>query len=231
MREVLLEVTCAVCGNPGRSPCGPCADRLKPAPLLPPPAGVDACLALLAYEGTGRELVARLKYRNHRAVVAGLAAAMASLVPEPALLQVVTWAPTTPQRRRQRGFDQGELLSRAVSRRLALPCRRLLVRLPGTPQTGRPLAERHTGPRLTARRTPLIADRAVLVVDDVVTSGSTAAAAAHALRGAGARSVMVLAAARTPGRAPPLSAYAYTGDVAYGSVVASRCQSQAKRPT
>ena len=206
MFGVLLAVTCPVCRAPGRAPCLSCAARLRPAPLLAPPPGVDACLALLAYEGAGRELVARLKYRNHRGVLPGLARAMVSLLTEtPGAgagldvefeFDVVTWVPTTPARRRQRGYDQAELLARAVARHLCRPCPRLLSRRPGPPQTGLALAERRQGPQVAARRR---ADgRSVLLVDDVVTSGSTVRVSAQALRSAGARSVVVLAAARTP---------------------------------
>ena len=193
---VLLEVTCPVCGESGRAPCSACLERLRPAPVLPAPLGVDICLALLAYEGAGRELVARLKYRNHRSALAGLAAAMAALVDDPDAIAAVTWAPTTPRRRRERGFDQAELLASAVARRLGRPSRRLLRREPGPPQTGRNLAERRRGPRFH----PVRAMPAgwVLLVDDVVTSGATVSAAAAALRSRGAGHVVVLAAARTP---------------------------------
>jgi predicted amidophosphoribosyltransferase len=166
---------------------------MRPAPALPPPPGVDACNAVLAYDGPARELVARLKYRNHRSALGGLAAAMAATVVD--LPDVVTWVPTTPARRRQRGFDHAELLARAVARHLRRPCRALLGRGPGPPQTGRPLAERRAGPVLVARGP--VAGR-VLVVDDVVTSGATCAAAARALRRAGASAIDVVAAARTP---------------------------------
>ena len=193
---VLLAVTCPVCGGPGPAPCPGCSEAMLPAPALPDPGGVDACLALLSYEGAGRELVARLKYRNHRAALPGLARAMASLVADPAEIDVVTWAPTTPARRRQRGFDQAELLARAVAHHLRRPCRRLLARLPGEAQTGRPLAERRGGPSFRPRLG--LAHQSVLVVDDVVTSGATMAAAARALRLAGATTVVALAAARTP---------------------------------
>lgn len=199
VREVLLAVTCPVCGAPGRAPCRPCGRHLRPAPALAPPAGVEACLALLAYQGAGRELVARLKYRNHRSALPGLALAMASLARDCPLAgdaELVTWVPTTPERRRQRGFDQAELLARAVATNLGLACPRLLIRLPGPPQTGRRLEERGRGPRLVARRQ--IGGAGVLLVDDVVTSGSTVSASALVLRSAGARSVVVLAAARTP---------------------------------
>jgi predicted amidophosphoribosyltransferase len=107
----------------------------------------------------------------------------------------VTWAPTTPARRRARGFDPAELLARGVARRLGIRCAGLLDRLPGPPQTGLPAAARHRGPTFVARRR---APAGVLVVDDIATTGATLSAAASALRGAGAREVLAVTAARTP---------------------------------
>jgi predicted amidophosphoribosyltransferase len=191
---VLFSVSCPVCGAAGAAPCDACARQLKPAPDLPTPDGLDDLVAPLSYTGTGRELVARLKYRNARAVLPVIASAIAALV-DPATVDVVTWAPTSAARRRERGFDQARLLARAVARRLHRPCRALLVRQPGPPQTGRPKRDRLTGPQFTAtRRTP----RRVLVVDDVVTTGATVLAAARALKLSGAVVVKAAAAARTP---------------------------------
>ncbi|MFP5318897.1 MAG: ComF family protein [Acidimicrobiia bacterium] len=194
---MLLPRTCPVCGRAGQSPCPGCRRQLRAAPSLPPPPLVDRCVALLDYAGPGREVVARLKYRNARSSLAYLAGGMAALV-DPAEVDVVTWAPTTAARRRQRGFDQSELLARAVARRLRRPCRRLLRRLPGPAQTGRDLAERRRGPAFEARASP--AGRRVLLVDDVVTTGATVTAAARTLRAGGATTVQALAAARTSRR-------------------------------
>jgi predicted amidophosphoribosyltransferase len=176
--------------------CDACLADLRSAPTLPPPPGVDACTALLAYDGAARNVIARLKYRNHRTAVAGLAAAMAASVVHPP--DVVTWAPTTADRRRARGFDHAELLARAVARQLRRPCRPLPLRGPGPPQTGRTLAERLRGPHFDAVSAGGRGTAHVLVVDDIVTSGATVTAAAAALRRAGVRRVDVLAAARTP---------------------------------
>lgn len=193
---MLLATTCSGCGALGRSPCTSCAGRLRPAPPLPPPPGVDRCLALLAYEGPGADLVADVKYANRRTAVPALGRALAGMAGAVggADAAALTWIPTTPSRRRQRGFDHAGLLARHVARCLHVPCRRLLVRIEGPSQTGRSRSERLAGPeiRAVARVRGL-----VLAVDDVVTTGATAAAAASALRAAGADAVWVLAAART----------------------------------
>lgn len=163
--------------------------RADPVPL---PAPFDRCEALLAYEGSAREVVAQLKYRNTRSPVGWLAAGIAGLV-EPGEVQVVTWAPTTSARRRQRGFDQAELLARRVARELGLPCRSLLCRNGGEAQTGRTSIERWHGPSFRPSRR--LAGVAVAVVDDVVTTGATFAAAGSALRQADAGRLVALAAA------------------------------------
>jgi len=197
--SLFLGSVCVVCGAPGPSPCGDCAGRLRPAPGFAPPAGLDSCVALLEYDGAGRDLVTGLKYRNRRAGLSRLAEAMVVLVevaPAGACpIDVVTWAPTTAARRRARGFDQARLLAREVGRRLHRPVPALLSRLPGPPQTGRPLFERRGGARFAARRP--VSGR-VLVIDDVLTTGATIEAAAETLRGAGARQVHGLVLARTP---------------------------------
>jgi predicted amidophosphoribosyltransferase len=111
-------------------------------------------------------------------------------------VDVVTWVPTTAVRRRARGFDQGARLARVVAKRLRRPCRRLLRRGPGPAQTGRSARERRIGPAVHA--TDAVAPGArILLVDDVVTTGSTLTSAARALRVAGASDVAALVAART----------------------------------
>ena len=212
----LLPVRCPVCGATGCAPCARCIARMRPAAQGPLPAALDLCRSLLAYEGAGRELVARLKYRNDRAALAWLASGMAALVDptaevvdprtgpvDPPAEVMVTWAATSRRRRRQRGFDQAELLAAAVARRWGVPCRRLLDRAQGPPQTGLTSAARRRGPSFVAVPVPTPGPRArlsvpVIVVDDVVTTGSTLTAAAWALRAAGAPWVGALTAARTP---------------------------------
>ena len=187
---MLLPSSCAVCGRAGEPVCVACC-----AALAPPPA--DAAFpALFSYEGVGQALVTALKFRGRRGPVGTLGAALAAAAERAGVHPaVVTWPPTAAARRRARGFDQAELLARAVARRLGVPASALLVRTSGTAQAGRSRVERLLGPRFVAfGRVP----GRVLVVDDVVTTGATLQAASAALRAGGAHRVDGWAVAATP---------------------------------
>jgi len=119
-------------------------------------------------------------------------------------VDLVTWAPTSGVRARTRGYDQSELLARAVARELRVPCRRLLYRSHGEPQTGHTRAERLHGVSFRSRAISGFGRRTgrhplrVLLIDDVVTTGATLVAARSALQRAGVGSVVCAAAAATP---------------------------------
>ncbi len=199
----LFPVRCAGCGriaDPVCPVCPACAAGLRRAPVLAVPPTLDAWGAAFAYEGVAREIVARVKYRNERGPLPWLADAMVRALPEhPGPAAVVTWAPASAGHRRRSGFDHGELLARAVARRLDLPAARLLVRDAGPAQTGLGRKARSPGPPLHPAGTGARC-RSVLLVDDVVTTGATLGAAAGALRRGGARRVVAVTAAATPPR-------------------------------
>src|SRR5436190_21093139 len=110
----LFPLRCPGCGAPGAAVCGACATRLRAPVPVPSPPGIDAWASAFAYDGVARELVARVKYRSAHGAVEWLARAMAPLAPVP-VPEVITWAPTTPARRRARGFDHAELLARRTA--------------------------------------------------------------------------------------------------------------------
>ncbi len=180
-----------MCRAPGAVVCSACSRTLRSAPATPPVTGLDSLVALFDWDDASRGLVTALKYRNARAVAPWVSARMAAAAAGP--VRSVTWIPTTPQRRRRRGFDQAELLARATARRLGVPAARLLIRDRGPAQTGAPAHLRRRGPRLRVRR-PVRGP--VLLVDDVCTTGASLGRAGQALHAAGADAVHGLTVAR-----------------------------------
>lgn len=155
-------------------------------------------LSALAYDGDVRRRVVDMKYGGRRSFARELARQLADAVRSDTdmRIDVVTWAPTSSSRRRHRGFDQAAVIARHVARELGVPCRRLLVRETRVVQTGRSRVARLAGPRFRALDTRR--PRRVLVVDDVVTTGATLRAAAHALTASGWGDVTLAAVAATP---------------------------------
>jgi predicted amidophosphoribosyltransferase len=185
---MFLPTRCPLCREVGASPCDRCWQGLAPGPT-------GAVSALLSYEGDAASLLRSLKYANARSVVGRLADGMALLV-EPGWADLVTWAPTSTAHRRRRGYDQAEVLARAVARRLGVPARQVVRRDPlSVAQTGRSRTERLHGPTFVAVR--CVSGR-VLIVDDVVTTGATLRQAAAVVLATGAREVACIAAAATP---------------------------------
>lgn len=172
---------------------------MNPDSTIPRPQPI---LSACDYDGDVRRRVVDMKYHGRRSLARELAHHLADAVRADGALTVdlVTWAPTSTRRRRQRGFDQAQLIARFVARELGVPCRRLLVRETRRAQTGRSRAARLAGPRFRAlsTRRPL----RVLIVDDVVTTGSTLRAAAHALTTSGWGEVTLAAVAATPSGRP-----------------------------
>jgi ComF family protein len=188
---MLFPKKCASCGRPGVAVCDRCAEQLARATPAEAVAGLDSLVALYDWDDTSRALVTALKYRNAKAVAPWLAARLAAAAPGP--VARVSWIPTTPERRRRRGFDQAEVLARSVARRLGVPSTRLLTRDRGPAQTGASAHVRHRGPRLRVSR-PVRGS--VLLVDDVCTTGASLGRAGQALEAAGADAVHGLTVAR-----------------------------------
>lgn len=189
---------CAGCDRVGPPLCRLCRFALV-APAAMPRS--DDVVAAVPFAGRARDVLLGFKYRNRRQIAGHLAGLLVNRLLRTGIdahaIDVVTWAPTSRARRHRRGFDQAEAVAHRVALQLGVPCRRLLEREGrGAPQTGMARIERLHGP--TFRVSPAAVGQRVLVVDDVVTTGSTLRSAAVALRSAGAAGVQRAAIAVTP---------------------------------
>lgn len=198
--DLLFPPRCAFCGcimeEAGDGVCGRCREDLPrregDAAFVEIP-GVP-CAAAFYYEDAVRSGVLALKFekKSWRARVFGryIAQAAAAL---PGPFDAVVFAPVSRLRRFTRGFDQGALLARTVSETLALPLLPVLRKVRHTrPQSSLedPEARRENAEGAYAVSRPAaVFGRRLLLIDDVVTTGSTLAACASALRIAGAGSV------------------------------------------
>ena len=114
-------------------------------------AAQQASRAGVPFEGVARELIVALKFRHADSAAGVLAAQMVRRL-RLDHVDVVTWAPTSARRVRRRGYDQAEVIARAVARQLGVPCRRLLYRAHGAPADRQVTRRRLVGPAFRARR-------------------------------------------------------------------------------
>ncbi len=191
----LPAVRCRCCAEPGAFPsevCPRCRDR-------PPP--FDRVFAPFVHEGPVATAIHRFKYEDHPELADPLGSLIAGAVPEAVRRELTAVAAIPLHRMRflSRQYDQAQLLARRVARALGLPFEpRALHRVRHTArQVGETLAAREANVRDAFLGVPRRVEGArLLLVDDVVTTGATARAAAQALLLAGARRVDVAAAAR-----------------------------------
>ena len=186
---------CAGCGQTTRKVCAECSAKID---SYASPNCSDAIVAF-SYVGLVRDLMLGFKYQNHRAVATLFAERLLvrlRTIPEVGRIEVVTWIPTTRERRMARGHDQAETLARILGRTLGVPVRKLLERETVGHQTGHSRKQRLVGVALRARS--MCVPCTVLVVDDVVTTGATMRMAKQALYLAGAARVVCIAVAATP---------------------------------
>jgi ComF family protein len=190
---------CARCGLP-RFVFEPTAGETGPCPAcVQTPTAFDWARAAARYEGPLREAVHRFKFGHRVALARPLAALLleqcGAAVPAGAVIVPV---PLARDRERERGFNQAALLAERLARALHARWRpRWLARARATaPQTVLDATERRANVRGAFVASTSAAGADVVLVDDVLTTGATAAECARALRAAGARSVGVLTVAR-----------------------------------
>jgi ComF family protein len=174
------------------------------------PLGFDRAIALGPYQGPIRHLCLSLKHERNAWMAHWLAQLVAEGCSEALRAEAgaeggacVVPVPLHWRRRLARGYNQAEALAIGLARALSLKVRRPLRRVVATPSLARiGRAERLRIMKRAFRSRPdrSLQGRTVLLVDDILTSGSTCGAAARALKQAGASRVVVVVVARAEGK-------------------------------
>ncbi len=160
--------------------------------------GTDSlrCAAPLWYEGKVREAILRLKFYGAAATAETLGALMAQCAAEhlSGEFDLITWVPVSRKRRWKRGYDQAELLARAVCRAWGVKPAALLRKTMNNPaQSGlKEDAARRANVLGVYEMRPgaEVSGRRVLLIDDVCTTGATLTECSKVLREAGADAVV-----------------------------------------
>jgi ComF family protein len=222
----LFPTTCLLCLDPGQPPdldlCRDCEDDLPrnaPACLrcampLPRgtagcsccgtrPAAFDAAFAPFRYEFPMAELIHRLKYGGQVTIarILGIVLAHRLLERGRPVVDALVPVPLHAAREARRGYNQACEIARFAGSVLGLPVLdRLALRLRATEeQAALPASVRRVNVSGAFEALAGCAPASVAVVDDVLTTGATADALAHALKRAGARHVEAWAVARAAG--------------------------------
>ncbi len=197
---LVVSPLCSLCGIPFAGAgsdhrCGPCQIH---------PPHFDTARAAFLYEGSVRELIHSFKYQWKTHLRSPLALLTLEEVHTFLTEQgphLIVPVPLHRSRLRQRGFNQAVLLGRVLSHHLSLPMltNALIRTRPTEPQIELSAAERRENVKgaFTVNRPHRIAGKRVLLLDDVMTTGSTMDECAKELKKAGAAVVIAATIART----------------------------------
>ena len=207
--KLLFPPKCMLCGMPLREDeeiCGQCRQKVllnTSTPRVEKGAFFHKAAAGLWYETNVREAIHGLKYREKQHYARPLARVMVYAYQHKIgeECDLIAFVPTNPSTLRERGYDQAQLLAEALSEMLDLPWVSALEKTRETrPMHGLKPDERRAnvlGAYRVCCEDGLLKGKRVLLVDDILTTGSTLSECARMLRTAGAERVFGLCAAAT----------------------------------
>ena len=192
---------CRVCsrhveGASGDFLCGDCSGAFAPE--------FDIAVSAVRYEGKVRDALHGFKFDGRLHMMKDFAEWMAAALRarlDVAEIDLIVPVPVTAWRRMDRGFNQSEYLAADVARSIGRRCEKRALARTGRPrrQSGLSEEERRENAKGTfaVRKAALVRGRTVLVVDDIMTTGSTFSECARVLKEAGAWRVWCLSLARS----------------------------------
>ena len=185
-----------------------CYDCRKNAPVFTKAKNRHSFIArwtaVWYYKDTVRRSMLRYKFYRFRsyAPVYGRQLAMKLQAAGMDDFDILTWVPISALRKFRRGYDQTELLAKAVAKELGVPVTKCLVKIRHNPaQSGLKDPARRRANVLGAYKViapEMVRDQRILLIDDILTTGATVSECAKTLQFAGAKEVLCAAVAVTP---------------------------------
>lgn len=150
------------------------------------------------YIGLAKELVVRFKFNRARSAHRTLAQYLLEVPIHQTDIDLIVPIPTVTSRKRQRGYDQTVLIAREYASKNQLPCKQLLIRKSQTSQVGstKQLRIKQLKNDHLVTNQKEVLHKNILLIDDVITTGSTIESAAKTLKLAGAKRVDALVFAK-----------------------------------
>ncbi|HEX7192522.1 MAG TPA: ComF family protein [Thermoanaerobaculia bacterium] len=161
------------------------------------PGSLVSCDAWGRYSGALEKMLHAFKFERHDFLDDPLASLLENLIGDGAFDALVP-VPMSRAKERKRGYNQAERLARALRRRIGIDCEMLLTkRGERATQSMLPRAERAKNVRGAFEASSRAAGKAILLVDDICTTGETLRACADELLRAGATRVAAVTVAKT----------------------------------
>ena len=161
---------------------------------------IRQCVFPFKYKDEVRESLVRYKFYGLAAYGPIYADFIAKSIDENEIsCDIISWVPIHRKRYRERGYDQSKLIAKALAKKLGVPCRKLLIKGANNKRQSsiddREERKRNvSGVYRLATKDALVGKR-ILLVDDIVTSGSTISECAAVLKGAGCTEIYAAAVA------------------------------------
>ncbi|MCL2797405.1 MAG: ComF family protein [Firmicutes bacterium] len=188
-----IKTCCRACGRKIENLAELCDQCIEHEPYR-----FDLARSAVVFDEVSNKLIYGFKYGGAKYLTEYLASFLAEVVQSNSLsaADIITYVPLHKRRQRKRGYNQSELLGKALSKSIGIPCEGLLKKTRHTKNLAK-LNRAQRGEIIHGTFEPVcergtLKDKTVLLVDDVLTTGATADECARVLKRAGAKTVWVV---------------------------------------
>lgn len=202
---ILAPNDCLGCMDEGRLICRKCLGGLPTVETKELNSSyIKAVSSVTEYKGIAKDLLWKLKSSGSQEAAKIMAESMFKLLPSDRSFVIVP-LPTASSRVRQRGYDQARLIARQITKKARLPYLNCLIRTGQAHQVGAGREQRlqQLECAFRVKNIELIKRSKIILVDDVVTTGSSLEIAAKALMNAGASNITAITFAQAHLRIKP----------------------------